>query len=66
MDTITIFIKICAILTASALIGNWFLTEVKTSKRKGEPWYRPYFSLPAILIICIILVLPVLAWLFHQ
>jgi hypothetical protein len=66
LATIVEFVKICAILAASAMLGNWFLTEVKASKLKGEPWYSPYFSLPGILIICIIILLPILAWLFRR
>lgn len=58
--------KVCAVLIASAMLGNWFLSEVKASKKKGAPWYTPYISIPGIIVICSIILLPVLLWLFHS
>jgi hypothetical protein len=58
--------KVCAVLIASAMLGNWFLSEVKASKKKGAPWYTPYMSIPGIIVICLIILLPILVWLFHS
>ncbi|MCF8110202.1 MAG: hypothetical protein K9J85_01810 [Desulfobacteraceae bacterium] len=54
-------IKAVAVLAAAAILGNWFLAEVKKSKAKNEPWYMPYLSIPGLLII-LALSLPVIVW----
>ena len=59
-NLITLF-KIIAVLTAAGLLGNWFLSEVKKSKLKGDPGYKAYFSLPGIIIILLVLLLPIIA-----
>ena len=43
--------KFAAILVAAIIIGNWFLAEVKKSKINKEPWYKPYVSLPGLIIL---------------
>lgn len=55
-------IKAVAVLAAAGILGNWFLAEVKKSKIKNEPWYKPYLSLPGLLVIFAVL-LPVIVWL---
>jgi hypothetical protein len=62
MDTLFQLLKVCAILVASAMLGNWFLSEVKASKRRGAPWYTPYVSIPGIIVIGFIILVPVLIW----
>lgn len=47
------------VLIASIIVGKWFLAEVSKSKQKGEPWYKPYLSIPGIIIIIISLLAPV-------
>ena len=59
-------VKACAILAAAGVLGNWFLKEVRTGKQKGLPWYAAYLSPPGLLIICIICLLPLLAWWLRQ
>jgi hypothetical protein len=59
METLFFFLKIIPILFAAAILGNWFLSEVKKARTSGAPWYRPYFSMPGILILIVILI-PVL------
>ncbi len=39
------------VLIASVIVGRWFLSEVAKSKQKREPWYKPYLSIPGIIII---------------
>jgi hypothetical protein len=51
-----------AVLVAAIVIGNWFLNEAKKAKIKKEPWYKPYFSIPGIIILAA-LSLPILLWL---
>ncbi|CAB5105625.1 hypothetical protein D3OALGA1CA_1707 [Olavius algarvensis associated proteobacterium Delta 3] len=58
-------VKIIAPLIAAVIIGKWFLTEVKKAKIHGEPWYRPYFTPPG-LIILMALMAPVLLWLLTR
>jgi len=59
-------VKICAILIASAMLGNWFFSEVKACRHRGDPWYAPYISLPGILIVSFVILIPILAWLFRS
>lgn len=53
-------LRMVAVLVAAGLLGNWFLKELKTARLLGKPWYAPYLSLPGLLIIVLIIVLPVL------
>jgi len=50
-----------SVLIAAVILGNWYLSEYKKARTAGLPWYRAYFSLPGILIIALILLLPVIA-----
>lgn len=59
METILSLLKVIPILIAAIILGNWFLAEVKKSRRSKAPWYAPYVSIPGLLIILIILI-PVL------
>ena len=43
--------KFVPILVAAAIIGNWFLAEVKKARINQEPWYKPYFSIPGLIIL---------------
>ncbi len=49
-----------SVLIAAIILGNWYLSEYKKARITGLPWYRAYFSLPGILIILFILILPVI------
>jgi hypothetical protein len=66
MNALIDLMKVCAILIASAMLGNWFLSEVKASKRRGAPWYTPYASIPGILVIGFIVLAPIFLWLLHK
>ena len=59
-------LKMIAVLGAAALLGNWFLSELKRSRASGQPWYRPYLSVPGLLIIVIVILLPVLLWMVNK
>lgn len=65
MSAFISLIKMAAILAAAALLGNWFLSELKTARAQKKPWYAPYVSLPGILIIIAVLipvVLRIMRW----
>jgi hypothetical protein len=63
MEIFLSIIKIIAVLIATIIIGNWFLSEIRQAKRNGASTMRAYLSLPGLLIL-FILSLPVILWLF--
>ena len=44
-------VKYVAVLVAAMVIGNWFLAEVKKANRNKLPWYKPYVSVPGLIIL---------------
>jgi hypothetical protein len=62
VSTLSNIIKLIAIMVAAALLGNWFLAEVREGRLKGKPWYHAYVSTPGILIILALLILPIIVW----
>ena len=44
-------VKYIAVLVAAMIVGNSFLAELKKARALNLPWYRPYLSLPGIVII---------------
>ena len=44
-------VKYVAVLAAAMIIGNWFLIEVKKAKFNKQPWYKPYLSVPGLIIL---------------
>jgi len=60
MNIIVKLIQAIAILTAAIMIGTWFLSEVKKARRQGAPWYAPYLSIPGLLIILFVVILPLM------
>jgi hypothetical protein len=55
-------IKMVAVLAAAALIGNWFLHELRNARRARKPWYAVYRTPPGILIILSVALLPLVIW----
>ncbi len=53
MDGLNMFnlIKYAAVLVAAIIIGNWFLAEAGKAKKNKGPWYKPYVSLPGLIIL---------------
>ena len=43
--------KYGAVLIAAIIIGNWFLAEVRKAKANKDPWYKPYLSVPGLIIL---------------
>jgi hypothetical protein len=66
MDSFLAAIKAVAALMAAMILGNWFLSEVKRAKAQGAPWYQPYFSIPGVMILALVLALPVFWWLVQS
>jgi uncharacterized membrane protein YhdT len=59
-------IQLLAVVLAACILGNWYLSEYKKARSAGLPSYRAYFSLPGILIILLIFLLPILVRLIHK
>ncbi len=57
--------KLVSVLLGAAILGNWFLSEVKRSRRRNLPWYSAYLSPPGLLILAALLV-PVIYWLARR
>lgn len=53
-------IQIIAVLIAASILGNWYLAEYRKARAANLPPYRAYFSLPGIIIILLVLLLPIL------
>ncbi|AOY58992.1 hypothetical protein [Desulfococcus multivorans] len=62
MDKLFEILRFAAVLAAAALLGNWFMTEVRKSRARNEPRYKPYLTLPGVLVILAVL-LPIVYWL---
>ena len=50
-----------AVLAAACLLGNWYLSEYRRVRATGLPWYRAYLTLPGIIIVVVIFLLPLIA-----
>jgi hypothetical protein len=66
VDTLATIVRIIAPLVAAILVGNWFMSEIKKARFKGAPWYQPYVSIPGLLIILAVLLLPVVFWIIKS
>ena len=44
-------VKYGGVLIAAIILGNWFLAEVKKAHRQQRPWYKPYLSVPGLIIL---------------
>ncbi|MFH2218814.1 MAG: hypothetical protein ABII68_04025 [Pseudomonadota bacterium] len=55
-------VKIIAILGAASLVGNWYLAETKKKRARGEPWFSPYLTLPGLIAIAAIILIPTIFW----
>jgi hypothetical protein len=66
VSTLTTIVKIIATLVAAILVGNWFMSEVKKARFKGAPWYQPYISIPGLLIILVVLLVPIVLWIIKS
>lgn len=60
--TLLQIVKMIAVLAAAALIGNWFLHELRAARDAGKPWYAVYLTPPGILMVIAAVVLPVVVY----
>lgn len=60
MDPIKKIILMIPVLIAAMILGNWFLAELKRSRIAGKPWYAAYCTLPGMLVIAVVILLPIL------
>ena len=65
MTFLTEAVKLICVVLGAAILGNWFLAEVKKSRRLHLPWYSAYLSPPGLLILAALLV-PVIYWLARR
>ena len=66
METFTTIVRIIAPLVAAILVGNWFMSEVRKARFKGAPWYQAYVSIPGLLIILAVLLVPIVLWIIKS
>lgn len=65
MGILLLLLKLVAIFGSAALLGNWFLTELKKSRARGEAWYRGYMTLPGIIVL-LALCLPIFLKIYQK
>ena len=63
MENLVLLVKMIACLAGGIALGNWFLTRVRQGKRRGEPWHKAYLSLPGLIVIMALILLPTILWL---
>jgi len=66
MTLLTQILKMIAVLAAAALLGNWFLSELRAARRSGKPWFAVYLTVPGILVVVAAVLLPIAAWYFKH
>jgi len=54
--------KMVAVVLAAVLLGNWFLAEIRSARRRRLPWYAPYLTPAGIFMALAVLGLPILLW----
>jgi hypothetical protein len=59
-------IKLIAVFAAATYLGRWFQAEIKKSALRREPWHKPYLSLPGIIILASMFLLPLLLWIIKS
>lgn len=59
-------IKLVAVFAAATYLGRWFQAEMKLSRARKEPAYKPFLSLPGIIILGALTLLPFILWLNRQ
>ncbi len=65
MATLIEIAKLVSVLAGAAILGNWFLSELKTARRLKRPWYAVYLSPPGLLVLAA-MTLPVVYWLARR
>jgi uncharacterized membrane-anchored protein len=55
-------IKLVAVFAAATYLGRWFQAEMKLSRARREPTYKPFLSLPGLIITAALILLPIMLW----
>ncbi|MFO7962917.1 MAG: hypothetical protein R6U50_03260 [Desulfobacterales bacterium] len=59
-------LRAAAVLIAAVIMGNWFLSEARRSRREGKPWYAVYLTVPGVIVLLIIVLVPILMRVMHS
>ncbi len=54
MEIVIQLIKFVPPFIIALILGNWFFKDLQKARRLRKPWYAPYLTPPAILIIVIL------------
>ncbi len=65
MATLIEVVKLISVLAGAAILGNWFLAELRNMRRLKRPWYAVYLSPPGLLVLAAVS-LPVIYWLARR
>ena len=57
MEILITLLKFVPPFVAALILGNWFFKELQKTRAQGKPWYAPYLTPPAVLIVTILIVL---------
>jgi len=57
MEIVVQLIKFVPPFVAALILGNWFFKELQKARALGKPWYAPYLTTPAIMIVVILIAL---------
>lgn len=55
MEILITLIKFVPPFVAALILGNWFFKELQKARALGKPWYAPYLTPPAVLIMVILI-----------
>lgn len=61
MEKLFDILRFIAVLAAAVMLGNWFLAEVRKSRANNEPRYKPYLTIPGMIIVLAVL-MPLIYW----
>jgi hypothetical protein len=54
------------VLVAASILGNWFLAEFRRTRMTGKPWYAAYCTIPGLLIVFVIIMVPIALGMFYH
>ena len=57
MDILVKLLKFVPPFVAALILGHWFFRELQKARAQGKPWFAPYLTPPAIMIVVILIVL---------
>ena len=57
MEILILLLKFVPPFVAALILGHWFFKELQKAQALGKPWYAPYLTTPAIMIMAILVAL---------